>query len=163
MKKYKCWIERFWADVDRRGPDECWNWTGRICRGYGSFYRDGKSTVASRVAYQLEVGAIPPKMCVCHHCDNKRCVNPAHLFLGTHAENMGDMSAKGRTARTCGERNGQAKLSEADVRSIKGRLTGRRGEQTELAAEYGVNPSTISDIAVGRNWGHVLVTTGEKS
>jgi hypothetical protein len=98
--------ERFWAKVDRSGgPDACWLWTAgtfRLRNGYGKFGADpaaSRTVYAHRFAYELSHGPIPPGLLVCHHCDNPPCCNPAHLFLGTIADNMRDMSDKGRAAR----------------------------------------------------------------
>src|SRR5581483_2912402 len=96
---------RFWAKASIRSGDGCWEWKGKGSgNGYGGFYAHGKHRLAHRVAWELRNGVIPDGMHVLHHCDNRRCVNPAHLFLGTHNDNMADMCAKGRQAK--GDRNG---------------------------------------------------------
>lgn len=92
--------QRFWSKVDKRGPDECWPWKGvRSSDGYGAFKIKGVFVGAHRVAYaihaRISLEQIPAE--VCHHCDNPPCVNPDHLFLGTHQDNMTDRNKKGRT------------------------------------------------------------------
>ena len=94
--------DRFWTKVEKRGPDDCWLWTGGgYGEGYGGIMIVGLGCIgAHRVAYALHHGTTPDGVFVCHRCDNKRCCNPGHLFLGTHQDNMDDMVFKGRsTAR----------------------------------------------------------------
>lgn len=99
----KPWEERFWRKVDRRA-DACWEWQGRVAwNGYGAFDMtvDGRNSPqrAHRMAYLATFGAIPPGLDVCHHCDNRRCVRPDHLFVGTRKDNMQDAVRKGRVQR----------------------------------------------------------------
>lgn len=93
--------ERFWENVDKRGPDDCWEWMAGKEFGYGYIRREGhkgKMARAHRVAWELTNGPIPKGMCVLHRYDNPGCCNPAHLWLGTLADNNADMAAKGRHA-----------------------------------------------------------------
>jgi hypothetical protein len=117
---------------------------GRI--GIGS--RERGVAYASRVAYELYIGQIPDKKCVCHKCDNRACVNPEHLFLGTIRDNARDMVAKGRA-------HGGYKLTLKQVRQIRSLFVkGRRGNCADLANRYSVNRGTIYDIIARRRWGN---------
>ena len=128
----------------------CWLWTAGYNpkTGYGHFYNRGALLYAHRFAYEQYVGPIPKNICVCHKCDVRCCVNPAHLFLGTKAENLSDMARKGRASR--GAHRWSAKLSDEVVRII------RKSAKTnsELARVYGVSPSLISGIRHGHRWVH---------
>ena len=145
--------ERFWAKVLK--TDACWLWTGKRAHdGYGYFrikypQHDVTTAAAHRVAWTLTVGPIPPGFFVCHHCDVRYCVNPAHLFLGTHKDNMRDATVKGRVNR--GEKNGQSKLTNDQVQQIRT----LEGTHTEIATKFGVTPETISFIRNYKGWKHV--------
>ena len=156
---------RFWAKVDRRGPDECWLFVGaRTHSGYGSLNkRVWGEGVAHRLAWRLATGrVIPEDMLVCHTCDNPPCCNPAHLFLGTQGDNARDRNAKGRAASKVGRLNGRALLTETDVREI--RRVYRRGHKSRagdsrscvgLARRFGVSEDAIREVVKGRHWQHV--------
>lgn len=149
---------RFWAKVEKHGPDECWPWTASQWKGgYGCFKLPDRSTiVASRYAYFLVTKHWPGRYLVCHSCDNPPCCNPAHLWLGLHKDNSDDKISKGRarTADMRGSRNGHAKLTEGDVERIRERIAA--GEtNVAIAPAYGVHHSTISLIRGGKFWKHV--------
>lgn len=141
--------ERFWSKVDIRGPHECWPWTAVTLRdGYGAIWHDGNNKRAHRVAYFLTHGELADGLVVMHSCDDPRCVNPAHLSLGTNADNMADRSAKGRHN---GAGHCRAKLTEADVRAIIADV--RPGP--DVAAAYGISKSVVNSIRRGEIWKHV--------
>lgn len=143
--------------LPRGGPDECWEWQGaRLRAGYGNFALRKKWYKAHRVAYELAHGPVPDGMWVLHRCDNPPCCNPAHLRLGTPKDNSADMVEKGRATTHLatlarGTKNFNAKLTPDAVRAIKS--CDEPG--VVLAERYGVSPSAISAIRVGRTWGHV--------
>ena len=88
--------ERFWGKVEVPSYGECWEWTAGKIRGYGSIFYNGKTHKAHRISWKIHFGKIPKDMCVLHECDNPSCVNPSHLFLGTHKDNSDDKIQKGR-------------------------------------------------------------------
>jgi len=150
MKSLK---ERFWAKVDKKGPDECWEWRAGKRRGYGAINEGARSSrilSAHRVSWELENGPIPAGKFVCHHCDNPSCVNPAHLFLGTVADNQRDMANKGRSSR--GERRWSSKLSKQDVHGIR-QMLGQDILGKVIAKKYGMSQAAISNIKTGKAWG----------
>lgn len=142
------------TDSDGLDPDACWLWTGAInSNGYGRFIDKNTHKLAHRVAYELFVGPIPEAMNVCHTCDERKCVNPHHLWLGSQSDNLRDAVAKDRMFRpnTNGERNGNRKLTTEDVRSIRAMF---RGGQLKyrIAQHFGVSPSTVGEIISGKTW-----------
>jgi len=146
-------VLRFWANVDKRGPDECWIWLLSINKktGYGQFSPTHSINKKShRVAFEISKGSIGDKM-VLHTCDNRKCCNPNHLFLGDQKINMADMVAKGRSPKPYGSLCGAAKLSESDVIQI--RASG--GPHKILASQYNVSESTISRILSRDIWRHI--------
>lgn len=144
--------DRFWAKVDKRGPDECWEWTGaRKPDGYGVATWNRRQILMHRYSYGLAFGAPAKDLCVCHNCDNPPCVNPAHLFLGTVVDNNADRAAKGRQA--AGVSSGRAKLTDDAVREI--RAAYRPGLGAALGRRYGVSKTVIMSVADGLTWRHV--------
>jgi hypothetical protein len=150
--------ERFWQKVNKGAADKCWNWTGSLNRrgGYGRIKRDDQNIVAHRVSWELHFGDVPADRCVCHKCDNPRCVNPTHLFLGTVAENMADMVAKGRQRSNPprGELCNFATLKAADVLLIR-KLHAAGVKGAELSKQFGVQQTAISKIVHRKRWTHV--------
>lgn len=145
---------RFWSRV--RKTDGCWIWTGTPSRtSHCQFCAPNGKVYVHRYAYELTYGPIPLGMFVLHRCDNPRCVNPLHLFLGTQRDNVQDCISKGRKpiihAGAKGLKNASAKLSEADVLNIRA----ESGTVISLAAKYGVTPATISKIRLRRTWRHI--------
>lgn len=140
--------ERFWAKVNKDGPDGCWLWTGAILKsGYGSI-GDGphRTDTTHRVSWRLHFGDIPRGLYVLHHCDNKPCIRPEHLFLGTHADNMRDMARKNRSGKNV--------LTPAQVREIRAACDA--GEvQRVVARRYGVSFSTVHLIFRRKIWRQV--------
>lgn len=175
---------RFWKTVEVRDPDTCWPWLGSMCRdGYGFLVvHVGESESYGtrkphRIAWELANGRIETPggmrpLSVCHRCDNKRCCNPAHLFLGTNSDNAHDMWVKGRarpgraigTLNTAfkhpekvlrGEKHGSAKITEAQVREIK-EAYANGTSQTALSQIYGLHQAHISRIVRGACWTHLV-------
>lgn len=147
--------EKFEAkfEVENSG---CWNWMAcKTPSGYGQLYFDGRWQYAHRVAYQMYVGEIPDGLCVCHKCDNPACVNPAHLFPGTQADNMHDCNNKGRHKSnlpdSSGKNNCNSKLTEENVRTIH-TLYANGARQVNLAKSFGVSRSTICKIVHYLTW-----------
>lgn len=131
-------------------PDGCHNWTGPVQKdGYGTLTFAGKKLKAHRLAYITWVGEIGSGMSVCHRCDNRLCINPRHLFLGTNADNTADRNQKGRQAK--GASSGRAKLTEADVLYIRSSSE----SYAALAARFNVGQTAISNIKARRSWSHV--------
>jgi hypothetical protein len=147
--------QRFLRFVNK--TDTCWLWTGHINHGgYGLFHPvDYKTTRSShRVAYELWNAPIPLGLCVRHKCDVRNCVNPTHLELGTHKDNVKDMYDRNRQANINGTRNPSAKLTEDDVREIR-ILNGFGFAQKELGKMYDVSASTIGFIINYKRWKHI--------
>lgn len=145
---------RFFAKTVKDGS--CLRWTaGKFSDGYGGFYLNGKSYKAHRIAWQFANGPIPDGLYCCHTCDNRWCVEPAHLWLGTQLDNVRDMVSKGRCNNTRpGLENGNAKLTNNDVRAIRKASAG--GETyASIARRYPVCNTTIRYIVKRYRWPHI--------
>lgn len=151
--------QRFWQHVVK--SDGCWEWTGHRVgqvgrNNYGEMALPGQrhnGIRAHRFSWELHYGPIPDGLWVLHRCDNPPCVRPDHLFLGTRADNLADMVAKGRA--TVGERSALAKLTRDQVIDIRQRYAAGIVMQQQLAAEYGVHAGTISGIVRRKRWRHL--------
>lgn len=153
-------IDRFWSRVEDR-PSGCREWTGfRNALGYGQLkVRTGSAINAHRFAYEVHHGvALDPSQVVRHTCDNPSCVNPNHLRLGTHADNVADRVQRKRSA--IGERSGRAKLSALQARNVMYRSGSESA--VDLAREYGVDPGVVRAIREGRTWVATLAAIPRK-
>ena len=149
-------VDRFWSKVDKSsGPDGCWVWNGKPnADGYGIFYLNNSSCMAHRFSWELLHGKVPRGFEVCHSCDNPPCVNPQHLWLGTHLENVHDRDIKGRQASHKGNKNGRAVLNEDGVRKIK-KLRADGIQYKEIAKMMSVSEGCVNHILNGRHWSWV--------
>lgn len=159
MRLYdKSFTEKFWKNVNKSG--DCWIWTGyKDYDGYGRIELNYRNLGAHRVSWELDRGKkIPQGMLICHHCDNPSCVNPKHLFSGTHKDNAKDAVAKGKMR---GESMFTSRLKENDVLKIRKeyKKAGGHGSRTLLARrlskEFGVHYTTIINAATGSTWKHL--------
>jgi hypothetical protein len=146
---------RFWERVNK--TDGCWEWQGYLTHGYGTFRYEGRHQGAHRVSYAMAYGN-PGSLQVLHHCDNRRCVRPDHLFLGTNTDNVADKMAKNRQARgqrvPVGEKHPQHKLSQEQVNEIRRRYAMGGITYKQLSEEFGVCLAQIGHIITGYSWKH---------
>ena len=150
---------KFWNRVKITDQELCWEWQGPLYLpdGYGhcNFMKDKKRFCQShRFAYADMIGPIPDGLLVCHKCDNPKCCNPFHLFLGTNAQNIQDAYDKGLIKPLKGIKHGMHKLSEADVLLIR-KLVANGAVQRSLAPRFGVTVGMISMIVNRKNWTHI--------
>jgi hypothetical protein len=165
--------KEFFARINKHGPKKrymatrCWLWTaGKNAAGYGQLRYEGAAQCAHRVSWQVRRGTIPGKLSVLHKCDERACVRPGHLFLGTQTDNMQDAKRKGRLltprgdrngsslhpeSRAYGERNGQAVLTDAAVREIRRKHVSGGFTYAALGKYYGCTQSNIGCIIRGKS------------
>lgn len=132
----------------------CWEWTGCVdAKGYGSFRYKARARLAHRVAYELFISAIPEGKHCLHRCDNPPCVNPCHLYLGTHQDNMDDMWARGRARPKVhhGEEHGMAKINDQEAITIRN----SPDTQRSLAQQYDLSQATVWAIKHRKIWAHL--------
>lgn len=153
--------ERFWKHVTPGGADECWEWQGATQGGYGNLlvtHKPKQRTVkAHRLSWEIHNGPIPEGKNVLHRCDNPPCVNPAHLYVGTPADNARDRAERKRGREHRPENRGakapRAKLTRAQAEAIMEALSEvPRRSQASIGAEFGVTQQTVSRIMHGVTW-----------
>lgn len=166
----------FWNKVDKKEPNECWLWTGSCYKnGYGTIRRDGKVVSAHRTSYDLHHPLTLPisdiELFVCHKCDNVKCINPNHLFLGTQTDNMKDCSEKGRcigskgipspfkgvpASKVFGENHGSSNHKNEEIKDIREKYATGNYTMKELQIEYGYkSDSSINDIIQRHTWKNI--------
>jgi len=153
-------IKRFWENTKLpANSTDCWLWTGsQTVYGYGQISAGGRKNRkifrAHRLSYEIHNGEIRSGLCVLHKCDNTICVNPAHLFLGTQAENVYDCVKKGRAngGSLKGEKNPNAKLNLCQINDIRKKYKSGAYYQRELGVIYGVSQAQIGLIIGGKSW-----------
>ncbi len=151
--------ERFWDKVNRQDQNSCWPWTACTVQGYGRIKiggRKGLQVDAHRLSFEMAKGPIAAGMFVMHSCDNRLCVNPAHLSLGTVGDNNRDRDQKGRCSTKRGAQNLSAKLSEDQAREVLRLAAERVRPQREIADKFGVSVRTVQNIVAGVTWAHLL-------
>lgn len=147
MPIYKSLQERFEEKFIPEPNSGCWLWTASYkITGYGQFHYKGKPRNAHRVSYEIYCEPVPDNLFVCHKCDNRLCVNPDHLFLGTNQDNVDDMVSKGRNLK--GETQNNTKLTEAQVWEI----VNDKRPQKNICEEYCITRQTVYNIKTGRKW-----------
>lgn len=152
--------ERFWSKVDKNADNGCWEWTGCIRNGYGRISINDKMYQAHRVSWEIVNGEIPEGLFICHHCDNRKCIKPSHLFLGTNSDNMQDMIKKGRGNFNhpnikIGEKNGASKLKNHEVRAIKHLAQSKIASINSLRKLYNISYNTIHCLLNEKTWKHI--------
>lgn len=159
--------DRFWTKVNKNAPSGCWEWTANKNRGgYGMFRPGGLANKMSshRLSWENSNRRLLPGECVLHHCDNPKCVNPKHLFVGSKKDNTQDMMNKGRHRYKAsgvppphykGSLNPRSKMTEIDVRKYREALASGEKTLRGLAREIGVDVKTLSNMRDSKTWKHV--------
>lgn len=155
-RTYKNKEQLFWEKIDKKdNPNECWNWIGASTRHYGAGHYAGKTYRSHRLVWELTYGEIPEGMYVLHKCDNPKCCNPNHLFLGTQEENNRDRARKNRSAHLIGGLNPNKRFNDGDIILIR-TLYKEGMTQTAIGKLMGTGQGTIKDIVLNKTWKHLL-------
>lgn len=158
--------ERFWRRVAVAGPDDCWPWIPDRGKGnYGGFWLNGTNRKAHRVSWEFTHGELPVGVDVLHKCDNPPCCNPAHLFIGTDADNVADKCSKNRQAkgdrngsythpekRPRGERHGRVNVDHSQAQAIRERWETGEASKSQIARENGISRPQVLKIIERRHW-----------
>jgi predicted XRE-type DNA-binding protein len=152
----KSLLRRFWSKIDKSCKSGCWEWTAHFSGGYGRLriFRDGswRYANANRLSWEIHYSEIPDGLFVCHKCDNMKCVNPEHLFIGSQLDNMKDCSNKGRQAK--GSDFKRSAITEEDVRTILA-MEKQGFTQQQIADKFNVSRPNIHYIVSRKTWKHV--------
>jgi len=163
-------MQRFWSKVDVKDEDHCWVWKNKCQAYYPQFWYEGKMILTHRMAYALHydrMDLIENKSndyhknnnnfsCVLHSCDNPKCCNPHHLFLGTNKDNILDKVNKNRSQRMRGSINGNSKLTKDQVLCIRNEYVPRKnGGLAYFAKKYGISTTQVHDIIQNKTWKHI--------
>jgi hypothetical protein len=159
-------IDWFWSGVKRKDDISCWNWTRGKSGGYGIMRWRGRYTRTHRISWEIRFGKIPEGKFVLHRWDNRTCINPAHLFIGTQQDNMADMNKKGRHGGPIGDQVFTCKLDRDKVKQILVEFYNTPkflGKISRLSERYGVSRSTICAIVYRKIWKYVELITPASS
>lgn len=163
-------LDNFWAKVDKSPhPKGCWVWTASVnIKGYGQTAYRQRMCGAHRMSYVIHNGLIPEGMLICHHCDNRVCVNPTHLFIGTAQDNSTDMKEKGRSAlgpkngmiknphkQPRGEVHGNSKFTAGDILEIRRLYASKWGSATQIGLLFGTSKKYVLKVVHRQTWTHI--------
>jgi len=142
-----------WNKINIKGENECWEWVSGLTEaGYGRMRINHIKYMSHRIVWELTFGSIPNNLCVLHHCDNRKCCNPKHLFLGTHIDNVIDKVNKNRQQKLSGELNGRHKLIFKEVLEIRNLYLTGEYFQKDIAKIFGITQATVSSIILFKTW-----------
>lgn len=162
-------MERFWEKVNIKTNKECWEWKGVLSGNYGMFWFEGTMVLAHRMSYAIhydDMSIINHTKsyhennnefdCILHHCDNPKCCNPNHLYIGNNKDNIHDKVIRNRAQRLHGDLNGNSKLSEQDVINIRSEYISRKnGGVVAIAKKYKISSTNVHDIIKRKIWKHI--------